>query len=176
MRCGVAWFGGVPICALCCLPVPGTKKTRKTRSEGREIRTPNLLIWSQTRYRCAIAPMRLSSSVIHAVSGAKTLVLTTAGPPKTQTQQRAQPRRQWPQTPPRPEGPSSRRTQLDLDPAPEDPGPEDSPGSLFLSAASAVAHDCLCWAGCVISMCVGGLPPVRDVLTREQSVSQQCSG
>ena len=27
------------------------------QSEAREIRTPNLLIWSQTRYRCAIAPM-----------------------------------------------------------------------------------------------------------------------
>ncbi len=26
-------------------------------NEAREIRTPNLLIWSQTRYRCAIAPM-----------------------------------------------------------------------------------------------------------------------
>ena len=28
-----------------------------SENEGREIRTPNLLIWSQTRYRCAIAPM-----------------------------------------------------------------------------------------------------------------------
>ena len=27
------------------------------KSERREIRTPNLLIWSQTRYRCAIHPM-----------------------------------------------------------------------------------------------------------------------
>ena len=26
------------------------------QNEGREIRTPNLLIWSQTRYRCAIPP------------------------------------------------------------------------------------------------------------------------
>ena len=26
-------------------------------NEGREIRTPNLLIWSQTRCRCAIPPM-----------------------------------------------------------------------------------------------------------------------
>ena len=26
--------------------------------EAREIRTPNLLIWSQTRYRCAIAPLQ----------------------------------------------------------------------------------------------------------------------
>ena len=29
------------------------------RNEGREIRTPNLLIWSQTRCRCAIPPMSL---------------------------------------------------------------------------------------------------------------------
>ena len=29
----------------------------KWQSEAREIRTPNLLIWSQTRYRCAIAPV-----------------------------------------------------------------------------------------------------------------------
>ena len=28
-------------------------------NEAREIRTPNLLIWSQPRYRCAIAPMEL---------------------------------------------------------------------------------------------------------------------
>ena len=27
------------------------------RSEAREIRTPNLLIWSQTRCHCAIAPL-----------------------------------------------------------------------------------------------------------------------
>ena len=26
------------------------------QNEGREIQTPNLLIWSQTRYRCAIPP------------------------------------------------------------------------------------------------------------------------
>ena len=30
---------------------------RHGKNEGREIRTPNLLIWSQTRYRCAIHPM-----------------------------------------------------------------------------------------------------------------------
>ena len=29
---------------------------RAQENEGREIRTPNLLIWSQTRCRCAIAP------------------------------------------------------------------------------------------------------------------------
>ncbi len=28
-------------------------------NEAREIRTPNLLIWSQTRYRCAIAPVAI---------------------------------------------------------------------------------------------------------------------
>ena len=32
-------------------------KSTQQRNEGREIRTPNLLIWSQTRYRCAIHPM-----------------------------------------------------------------------------------------------------------------------
>ena len=30
---------------------------RHGKNEGREIRTPNLLIWSQTRYRCAIPPL-----------------------------------------------------------------------------------------------------------------------
>jgi hypothetical protein len=30
------------------------------KHEGREIRTPNLLIWSQTRYRCAIPPLHLT--------------------------------------------------------------------------------------------------------------------
>ena len=29
-------------------------------NEGREIRTPNLLIWSQTRCRCAIPPVIFS--------------------------------------------------------------------------------------------------------------------
>ena len=28
----------------------------RQNAEGREIRAPNLLIWSQTRYRCAIPP------------------------------------------------------------------------------------------------------------------------
>ena len=31
--------------------------TLKSQNEAREIRTPNLLIWSQTRCRCAIAPL-----------------------------------------------------------------------------------------------------------------------
>ena len=39
------------------------------RKEGREIRTPNLLIWSQTCYRCAILPvtdlgMRLDNGLL----------------------------------------------------------------------------------------------------------------
>ena len=32
-------------------------KLADKKCEGREIRTPNLLIWSQTRYRCAIPPL-----------------------------------------------------------------------------------------------------------------------
>ena len=32
-------------------------RVKDTENEGREIRTPNLLIWSQTRYRCAIPPL-----------------------------------------------------------------------------------------------------------------------
>ena len=32
------------------------------KNEGREIRTPNLLIWSQTRCRCAIPPMLLAAN------------------------------------------------------------------------------------------------------------------
>ena len=34
-------------------------------NEAREIRTPNLLIWSQTRYRCAIAPMVAGAEEVH---------------------------------------------------------------------------------------------------------------
>ena len=33
------------------------------KSEGREIRTPNLLIWSQTRCRCAIPPLQGSNGI-----------------------------------------------------------------------------------------------------------------
>ena len=33
------------------------------KSEGREIRTPNLLIWSQTRCRCAIPPLQKSCGI-----------------------------------------------------------------------------------------------------------------
>ena len=33
------------------------RKSARQRNEGREIRTPNLLIWSQTRCRCAIPPL-----------------------------------------------------------------------------------------------------------------------
>ena len=32
------------------------RESKRQRNEGREIRTPNLLIWSQTRCRCAIPP------------------------------------------------------------------------------------------------------------------------
>ena len=35
-------------------------------NEGREIRTPNLLIWSQTRCRCAIPPLITVSFLEHA--------------------------------------------------------------------------------------------------------------
>ena len=31
-------------------------RDKDTENEGREIRTPNLLIWSQTHYRCAMPP------------------------------------------------------------------------------------------------------------------------
>ena len=41
----------------------GAVAAAPTANEGREIRTPNLLIWSQTRYRCAIPPMY--SRVVH---------------------------------------------------------------------------------------------------------------
>ena len=34
---------------------------QRFKNEGREIRTPNLLIWSQTRCRCAIPPMSFST-------------------------------------------------------------------------------------------------------------------
>ena len=30
------------------------------KNEPRAIRTPNLLIWSQTRYRCAMGPIAIS--------------------------------------------------------------------------------------------------------------------
>ena len=33
------------------------RNKQRCRNEGREIRTPNLLIWSQTRCRCAIPPL-----------------------------------------------------------------------------------------------------------------------
>ena len=35
---------------------PASKIFSTSGNEAREIGTPNLLIWSQTRYRCAIAP------------------------------------------------------------------------------------------------------------------------
>ena len=42
--------------------VKGQGVTR-AKSEGREIRTPNLLIWSQTRCRCAIPPMTFIGNI-----------------------------------------------------------------------------------------------------------------
>ena len=33
------------------------QRSEASQSEARAIRTPNLLIWSQTRYHCAIAPL-----------------------------------------------------------------------------------------------------------------------
>ena len=47
---------------LCCCPVSSYLKSfLQLKYEGRETRTPNLLIWSQTRYRCAIPPCSASS-------------------------------------------------------------------------------------------------------------------
>ena len=45
-------------CRPASLPVVRTcmRAKKLQQNEGREIRTPNLLIWSQTRYRCAIPP------------------------------------------------------------------------------------------------------------------------
>ena len=40
-------------------------KRRIMENEAGEIRTPNLLIWSQTRYRCAIAPMVANAEEAH---------------------------------------------------------------------------------------------------------------
>ena len=37
-------------------PTPSCHPSYHDENEAREIRTPNLLIWSQTRCRCAIAP------------------------------------------------------------------------------------------------------------------------
>ena len=49
------------------------------KSEARAIRTPNRLIWSQTRYRCAIAPLQ-KSEVAKVNTG---LILLWAGTNKT---------------------------------------------------------------------------------------------
>ena len=43
-------------------------KSTQQRNEGREIRTPNLLIWSQTRCRCAIPPSATMGFVIPSVA------------------------------------------------------------------------------------------------------------
>ena len=43
------------------------------RNEGREIRTPNLLIWSQTRCRCAIPPVMKNNSQVNKIVSTKLL-------------------------------------------------------------------------------------------------------
>ena len=48
----------VPMRATTKRACPNLNPTRRgPQNEDREIRTPNLLIWSQTRYRCAISPV-----------------------------------------------------------------------------------------------------------------------
>ena len=42
-----------------------TSHAHEQANEGREIRTPNLLIWSQTRCRCAIPPSAKMSLLSH---------------------------------------------------------------------------------------------------------------
>ena len=50
----------------------------RSNDEGREIRTPNLLIWSQTRCRCAIPPMPSHPSAKHSKgSQTKTAIFGT---------------------------------------------------------------------------------------------------
>ena len=47
-----------PIRATCADDRPSSERpAAQACSEGRELRTPNRLIWSQTRCRCAIAPL-----------------------------------------------------------------------------------------------------------------------
>ena len=49
----------VPMRATTKRACPNLNPTRRgPQNEDREIRTPNLLIWSQTRYRCAISPVQ----------------------------------------------------------------------------------------------------------------------
>ena len=45
--------------------MPPRSKSQNDNNEGREIRTPNLLIWSQTHYRCAIPPHAEYRSINH---------------------------------------------------------------------------------------------------------------
>ena len=49
----------------------------REKNEGREIRTPNLLIWSQTRYRCAIHPMLAMATSAKNPCGTRLLELKT---------------------------------------------------------------------------------------------------
>ena len=51
--------GSNPREAFQCPAAPCRHDSQVRRNEGREIRTPNLLIWSQTRYRCAIPPVEI---------------------------------------------------------------------------------------------------------------------
>ena len=48
------------VCGICI-------QLTKTQNEDREVQTPKLLIWSQTRYRCAIAPLDVKciSIILH---------------------------------------------------------------------------------------------------------------
>ena len=51
-----------------------------TKNDPREIRTPNLLIWSQTHYRCAIEPLRHLCSGISVFASVLTTNHTLAQP------------------------------------------------------------------------------------------------
>ena len=60
-------YGGLPRLKT----LHGARRKRIDESEGREIRTPNLLIWSQTRCCCAIPPCQ--NVAIH--EGCKTVAM-----------------------------------------------------------------------------------------------------
>ena len=56
-------MGSSPTSGICVQPQNACAPTSAqpgadVPNEDREIRTPNLLIWSQTRYRCAISPVQ----------------------------------------------------------------------------------------------------------------------
>ena len=50
-------LGSIPSGGVFCLAPDDTIAQRTHVRDPREIRTPNLLIWSQTRYRCAMPPL-----------------------------------------------------------------------------------------------------------------------